>query len=175
MFSSITKCGVLLLTALLCATSLNSCGYHLGGLKAKNMEHFSTFSVRMFENNSLEVQAGVLVTNAVTDLVQRDGTYKLASPATADFRIEGTVKDIYFSALQVNTDDTYVSTELGLNLTVDYQIVESATNKVVFKNSIKTSASFYNEVTNIQTARDNALSYAARKMAEELALSISTQ
>lgn len=178
MFSSIIKKGVLLLMTL-CSVApvatLNSCGYRLGGLKAKNMENMSSFSVRMFENNSLEVQAGILVTNAVTDLVQRDGTYKLASPATADFRIEGTITDISFSSLQVDSENTYVSTELALNLAVEYRIIESKTNKVLFAKTSQTAASFYNEVTNIQTARDNALSYAARKMAEDLVLSICTQ
>lgn len=139
------------------------------------MENMHTFSVRMFENNSLEVQAGILVTNAVTDLVQRDGTYKLASPASADFRIEGTITEIAFSSLQVDSENTYVSTELALNLSVEYRVIDSKTNKVLLSNTSRTSASFYNEVTNIQTARDNALSYATRKMAEDLVLSICTQ
>ncbi len=169
--NSLKRCVVLLGSLLL----LSSCGYHLGGLKASNMQHLKTFSVRMFENNSLEVQAGILVTNAVTDMVQRDGTYQLASFGECDFRIEGTITDVTYTTLQVNTADTYVSTEIGLWVEVDYRVIETKTNKVLVNKSLKKQASFYNEVTNTQTARDNAISYAARKIAEEIALNISMQ
>ncbi|MFI3243305.1 MAG: LPS assembly lipoprotein LptE [Akkermansia sp.] len=154
---------------------LSSCGYHLDGVKAVPLEHMDTFSVRMFENNSLEVQAGVLVTNAITDMVQRDGTYKLASSGDCDFRIEGKISNISFQSLQVKSSNTYISTELDLVLTVHYRIVETKTNETLMSRTLTKRASFYNEETNTQMARDNAISYAARKLAEDIALSISTQ
>ncbi len=172
MTSNSMKKGLLIL-GILCG--LSSCGYHLNGLKSKDMEHLNTFSVRMFENNSLEVQAGILVTNAVTDMVQRDGTYKLASPSDADFRIEGTITQVNFSSLQVDSDNTYISTEIQLDLTVNFRIIESKTNKTLMTRTVMQDASFYNEITNTQAARDNALSYAARKLAEDIALYISTR
>lgn len=171
MLNCMKKVG-LVLSSLLC---LSSCGYHLHGLKAAKMEHLDTFSVRMFENNSLEIQAGILVTNAVTDMVQRDGTYKLVSPGEADFRIEGTILNVFYESLQINSSNTYVSTELDLVLLVEYRIVETKTNKILRRRTVRKDASFYNEITNTQTARDNALSYAARKLAEDIALNISTQ
>ncbi len=139
------------------------------------MEHLDTFSVRMFENNSLEVQAGILVTNAVTDMVQRDGTYKLASYGDCDFRIEGTITNISYRSLQVKSSNTYISTELAACVSVSYRIIETKTNAVLLAKSLTKEASFYNEDTNIQTARDNAISYAARKIAEDIALNISMQ
>ena len=45
-------------------------------------------------NNSLEPRAATLVTGALADELQRDGTYRLSTGADADIRVEGEVYSI---------------------------------------------------------------------------------
>ena len=61
-----------------------SCGYQLGGTKPPKLELAQTVKVCLFTNNSLEPRAATLVTGALADELQRDGTYRLSSGADAD-------------------------------------------------------------------------------------------
>lgn len=71
-----------------------SCGYQLGGTKPPKLELAQTVKVCLFANNSLEPRAATLVTGALADELQRDGTYRLSSGADADIRVEGEVYSI---------------------------------------------------------------------------------
>lgn len=160
-------------TLLILCLSTISCGYHLGGLKSDKLEHVDTFSLRMFENNSLEPLAAILMNNAIGEILQRDGSYKLASSASADCYITGEIKSIDYTSLRPDPDDTYISEEIGIVLTVTYQITETKTGKLLMSNQIDEETSYFNNVGNVQTSRENALSYAARKIAYRIAVDIS--
>ena len=77
-----------------------SCGYQLGGTKPPKLELAQTVKVCLFTNNSLEPRAATLVTGALADELQRDGTYRLSSGADADIRVEGEVYSITFDQLR---------------------------------------------------------------------------
>lgn len=145
-----------------------SCGYQLGGTKPANLEFAQTVKVCLFANNSLEPRAATLVTGALADELQRDGTYRLSSPGQADIRVEGEVYSITFDQLRSSREDTYKSSELGLRLSVKYRVVDTKTKKVLYRGEAEEVGQFF-DVGNIQTARTNALSYAARLVATSIA------
>ena len=142
-----------------------SCGYQMGGTKPPKLEFAQTVKVDLFANNSLEPRAATLVTGALADELQRDGTYRLRN---ADIRVQGEVYSISFDQLRSSREDTYKSSELGLRLAVKYQVVDGRTGKVLYKGSAEEVGQFF-DVGNIQTARTNALSYAARLVATSIA------
>lgn len=145
------------------------CGYHLGGLRSGAMKDVETFCVDMFENRTTQAMVSMQMTTALTDTMQRDGTFRLASPSTCDVRIEGAVTDISSTSLITNPDDSYISTEIGLRVTVQFRVVDCRTNKVLVSGSVTEEGSFFNDdAGNIQTARDAALSYATRKAATSI-------
>lgn len=155
-----------LLGAAACLT-LPGCGYHLGGYKPDELQNMHTFNVTMMENNSLEPRAAVLVTSAVADSLQRDGTYRLSSRGKSDFRIEGEISSVTFSSLRTNREDTYVSDEIAMNVSVKYRVVRNSDGKTLLENPVDVTAGFYN-MGNVQTARTNAMSYAAMLIAQRI-------
>ncbi len=147
---------------------LVSCGYQLGGTKPAGMEFAQTVQVVNFKNRSLEPRAGTLVTGALADELQRDGTYRLSSAGDADIRVEGEVTSVSFEQLRSSRDDTYKSLEQGLRITVTYRVVDSRNNRVLYSNSVDEIGQFF-DVGNIQTGRTNALGYVARRVATTIA------
>ncbi|MEG0427470.1 MAG: LPS assembly lipoprotein LptE [Akkermansia sp.] len=160
---------ILLLTCLTLICS--NCGYRLGGVKPEALSHISAVRMTVFINNSLEPSAGSLVTNAISEAIQRDGTFHLASKGQAQARIEGSIDSVRFVQLRSSTADTYKSTELGLELSVKYKVVDARDNKVLLEGEEMGSASFFS-IGNQQTAKTNALSYAARLVAGQIAATI---
>lgn len=100
--------------------------------------------------------------------MQRDGTYRLSSRGNADIRVQGEVYSISFDQLRSSREDTYKSSELGLRLSVKYRVLDGRTGKVLYEGSAEEVSQFF-DVGNIQTARTNALSYAARLVATSIA------
>lgn len=154
-------------TVAVATLTFSACGYHLGGYKPTALANMETFSVSMMANYSLEPKAAVLISSAVADTMQRDGTYRLTSRSKCDFRIEGEVTNIYFNSLRTNKDDTYISDEISMNVTVNYRVISSSGNRTLMQKSVIVSSSFYNS-GNVQTARTNALSYAAQQIGQRI-------
>lgn len=156
----------------LCAVFVfNSCGYHLGGLKPQSMSKVESISVDVFVNDSLEPQASGLVTNSLSEALQRDGTFKLKSRKSADARVEGRIASISYIQLRSSDQDTYRSTEIGLNMIVEYKVIDTNTNRVLTSGSTNNQASLFN-LGNSQTSKTNALSYAARLAGQAIADSL---
>ena len=137
-------------------------------LYSSKLELAQTVKVCLFANNSLEPRAATLVTGALADELQRDGTYRLSSGADADIRVEGEVYSITFDQLRSSREDTYKSTELGLRLSVKYRVVDARTQEILYAGSAEEVGQFFDQ-GNIQSARTNALSYAARLVATSIA------
>lgn len=164
-----------LLIASLLLSGLSSCGYHLGGVKPACMVDMNTFCVEVFENESLHANAGMQMTTAMANALQSDGTYRMAPRNEADFVVKGTVSRIQRESLITDSDDTYVSKELGARVYVDYQVVDRKTGKVLINGSESEMASFFNQVGSTQTAMDSAISYATRRIADDITLTLVTK
>lgn len=156
------------LTALLAPLTLASCGYTLGGFASPQMEGMKTFSVNMFENHTVYPNVAMQVTSAVGNSMQTDGTFTMAPSSTADFTISGTVRDVDYDRLLVDWRDSYQSLEVAVRVQVDYSIVDNKTGKTISSGTLSASGSFFNTGGNTQLGRDAALSYAARKVGDQL-------
>lgn len=147
--------------------ALVSCGYHLGGLRKASLRGLNTYSVEMFANETLYPNVAMQITTAVADSMQRDGTFRMASPEKCDFKIVGAVNSVSASGLRTNAGDTYLSSEIGLTVHVSYTIINCRTGKTIMSSHVSAEGSFFNDSTgNVQTARDSALSYATRRAAD---------
>lgn len=154
--------------AILFALLLAACGYRMGGLKKTSMKKMNTFSVEMFDNETVFPFVAMQLTTALTDTMQRDGTYTMASSEKCDFKIRGAVYSVHETSQRTNTADTYLSSEIGLTVHVEYQVINRRTGKTILSSKTSASGSFFNDTGNAQTARDGALSYATRKAAENI-------
>lgn len=157
------------------ALSLVSCGYHLGGMKAPAMENMNTFCVEMFANETEHPNAGLLMTTAMANTLQSDGTYRMAPRKEADFVVKGNVCKIERDSMITNTEDTYISTQIGVRVEVDYQIVDMKNGRVLLSSQASEEGNFFNEVGNTESAFESAISYATRRIADEITTNLVTQ
>lgn len=159
--------------AVVAALSLVSCGYHLGGLKPASMKDMDTFCVNMFTNHTLQPMVSVQFTSALTDTMQRDGTYTMAQPSKADFSLSGSVSEISRRSVRSDYRDSYLSREIELQVHVDYKVTDLKTGKVVRSGSTTGRSSYFNDSeVSAQSAVDSALSYAARRAAENVVVNL---
>ena len=156
------------------AIALSACGYHLGGIKPTCMKDMHTFAVEMFENNTVQPNVGMLMTTAMTNTLQSDGTYRMATRDEADFILKGTVTQIERDSLRTNPYDTYVSSEIGLTVYVDYTVVDRKTGKVLQEGDTQATGSYFNRGVNTVSAMDTALSYATRQLADNITLNLTS-
>lgn len=163
------------LTFALAAGLLSSCGYHLGGVKPAAMQDMNTFCVEMFDNETVVPNVAVQMTTALTDAVQRDGTYTLAPRDKADFRITGTVYHVVRNSLSNDYFDAYRSLELAVNVQVKYAVTDNRTGKVVTQSSVSGQGTHFNDEGNVQSSMDSALSYATRRAAEAIVNNIANR
>ncbi len=163
-FALLLGCAVLLPLG-----SMTSCGYRVGGIKPAMMQGLQTFHVEMFENFSTQPLLAMQLTTALTDALQADGTYKLASPGSSDFVIRGQVLSVTPRSLSSDWRDSYLSSEIGLKITYHYEVINRKTGKTLLSITASSQTSYYNrENINMQTTRDNALSYGARLAAQSI-------
>lgn len=132
----------------------------------------NTFCVEMFENNTVQPNVGMLMTTAMANELQSDGTYRMAPRDEADFILKGTVTHITRESLRTNTEDTYVSSEIGLEVHVDYEVIERRTGRVLKKADTDATGSYFNQGVNTVSAMDTALSYATRLLAQRITLNL---
>lgn len=146
-----------------------SCGYHLDGALNPHMKDVKSFSVAMFQNGSLYPDAAMMVTTALTDSLEKSGTMRLAAPGAADCTISGKVLSVRRSALRANPQDSAYSSEIGLTVSVVYTVTDNRTGKVLVGGSTSGLGTFFNnDLGSIQTAEQNAISYAARQAADDI-------
>lgn len=148
--------------------------YHMGGVKPEPMKELSTFSVEMFGNHSTQPAAGMLLTTALTDTLQRDGTYRLASSGRADFTISGEITHLSRESLLTNPNDTYLSREVALIVHVRYTVRNNRTGAVVMQRSAAGQGNYFTDAGNRQSAVDSALSQASRNAAEDITNDLTT-
>ncbi|MBR5330791.1 MAG: hypothetical protein IKV13_04805 [Akkermansia sp.] len=163
------------LAAAAAVATLASCGYHLGGMKAPAMENMNTFCVEMFANETEHPNAGVLMTTAMANTLQSDGTFRMAPRKEADFVVKGNVCKIERDSMITNTEDTYISTQIGVRVEVEYQIVDMKNGRVLLSSQTSEEGNFFNEVGNKESAFEAAVSYATRRIADEITTNLVTR
>lgn len=162
------------LACALCALFLASCGYHLGGLKNSRVKDIDTCCVQMFGNRSFYPLAAVQMTSALTDALQCDGTFSLSSPKEADMTIEGEIADVSLSSVRTNIYDTYVSDEVRLTVAVNYRAVRSDNGENLTSGVIRESVTCFLELGNVESGKEDAVSYAVRKAADRIVERLTT-
>ncbi len=147
---------------------LGSCGYHLGGLRNDKLKDMDSFCVNMFANHTVQPEVASLMTTALGDAMQRDGSFRMAAPSQCDFTIDGAVTSISREALSTDWRDSYISREIGMTVHVSYDVKDTKTGQTILSGSTSAQGSYFNDTGNIQSARSAALSYATRQAADNI-------
>jgi hypothetical protein len=118
----------ILITTTLGGLLMSGCaGYQLGDVKPSSYAEIEKIHVPPFKNLTLEPRLSSLVTNAVLQEMQSDGTYQVATRKNCDAVLVGEIRDIEKRQLRAVRTDTLKSRELSLYLIVDFHLEDPVT------------------------------------------------
>lgn len=144
---------------------LSSCaGYHLGPVKPAHMDAVKKLAVPTFKNETLEPRLSPLMTNALIKQLQVDGSYQIAPISKADAVLECTVKRIHRSQYRAVSTNVLVTTELRVDLYVDYKVKESGTDRVLHSGRVFGGSTIVLD-PNFQMSEHQAMEEGAQRVA----------
>ena len=127
------------LTAILCA----SCGYHVGPVKPKKLEHVRRICVKNFKNETLEPRMEAMLASAVIKQLQLDGTYQVTSEDRADAIIEGTLQRIDRLPSRAVRGNVLQSLEYRLTITGSFRLIAVGSGKVLDQRNVTGTTDFF--------------------------------
>jgi len=142
-------------------------GYRVGAVTPDYLTEVSTINIPNFKNNTLEPRLDAIVTNAVIARFMNDGTLQVTNGDNADTVLEGTITRVDRRQLRSARFNTLRSRELGFIITVDYRLIEPATQRVLAAGTVRGDTSLFVDA-NIQGAERQAVPDAALRLAENL-------
>ena len=153
---------------------LVSCaGYKLGGVKPSHLEKVHRINVPLFINDTLVIRADAFATNSAVDAITRDGTYKIATPDSADAILQGRVSKIKFNQVSSSRTDTLASEELSMEITLSWILRDASDpSRILEQGESRGSTRFFAQ-GNLQIARTNALPDALRRATEAMTMRLS--
>lgn len=156
LFAALPLAGLLLSTG--CAN------YRLGSTLPAHLE---SIAVPTFANTSGEPQIESMVTRAVLQDFQRDGTLSIANADKADIVLNGTVVGYSLEPVRYERDNPKAAQEYRLVLRAAIQGIERSTGKMIIDTAVEGDTTF-RAVGDITTAKRGALPGAARDLAHEI-------
>ncbi|MGY8686655.1 MAG: LPS assembly lipoprotein LptE [Verrucomicrobiales bacterium] len=145
----------------------SGCGYKLGYVKPASYQHVRSLYIPTFKNNTLEPRSSVLVTNAVIQQFQRDGSYRISTADRADAVLEASIVDLKRRQARSARFNTLRTSELEFTLVVDYQFRSLRTNEILDEGTIEGETSRFLD-PNFQLSERQALPIAAERLAENM-------
>ncbi|MCP5535463.1 MAG: LptE family protein [Akkermansiaceae bacterium] len=148
---------------------LASCvGYQLGGSKPAHLSHVKSIHVPLFKNDTQLIRADSYATNSAVDALTRDGTYKIASSATADAVLEGRVTTLKYRQVSSSRTDTLRSEELSLEITIEWVLRDANDPSRILEKGRSHGSTRFFAGGNLHIARSNALPDALRRACESM-------
>ena len=147
--------------------SMAGCGYKLGYVKPAGYQQVRSIYIPTFKNDTLEPRSAVLITNAVIQQLQRDGTYGVGTADRADAVLEATIVDLKRRQARSARFNTLRTSELEFTLVVDYRFRSLRTNEILDEGTIEGETSRFLD-PNFQLSERQALPIAAERLAENM-------
>ncbi len=162
----------LVLVGASCLLWTGCAGYQMGSVQPEAFRHVRSVAVPTFRNETLEPRIAVMVTNAVIEALQRDGTYRVARAARADARLEGVIRQVKRRQVRSTRRDTLASLELEFTLEVDYVFRDLVSYAILAEGQVEGSGHQFLD-PNFQLSEREALPVAAERLAVDLVSRIS--
>lgn len=143
-------------------------GYRAGSAKPANLAEVRSIHVPLFRNKTLEPRVESLATNETVAAFQRDGTYRIATAATADAVLEATIEKIDYAQLRASRVDTLRPVQLRSLITIDWKLKDARNPARLLDQGIAVGSSNFFVDTTDHTARINAYPDALRDAARTL-------
>jgi len=152
---------------------LASCaGYTAGPIKPARLASVNSIAIPTFKNMTLEPRSSVLVTNEVVKRIQNDGSYTVASTASADAVLKGTLTEIRRRPLRSARFNTLRTREMEFEVYIDFTLEDARTREVLADGRARGSSHIFLD-ENFQLTERQALNEAAAEAARDLVTRLS--
>jgi hypothetical protein len=160
------RCVARVFLAALLALSLGGCaGYRVGDISGRNLQGVRSVYVPVAKNVSLEPDLQVIVTDAIIQRFNSDGTLEVNPNANADSELDITISDVSRSAVASSTNNILVTAEYQLTITAKATYTNRRLGRKIFENvSVTGNTTFFTQ-SDLQEGERQALPLAAADLA----------
>lgn len=161
-----------LLTVAALSLGLAGClGYHVGPVKPHYLSDIHSVAVPNFANKTLTPRVEVLITDAVIQQLQRDGTFPVREQSSADAILKGEIVRIARSPARSVRGNVLATTEFNLTITLRITLLTSTGTPLAPPREVSGSTSFFvgNDVT---TDERQAIPLAAEDLAQKVVVEL---
>jgi hypothetical protein len=154
------------LLVLLLTFTLSGCaGYRLGDISGRDLQGVHSVYVPVAQNESLEPDLQVVMTNAIIRRFENDGTLTVNQSSNADSELDVTIVSVQRTPLRSSTTDLLLTTEYQLTINATATYVNRKLGKKIFENTaVSGSTSFFTQA-DINEGQRQALPLAATDLA----------
>jgi hypothetical protein len=150
---------------LVCALS-GCAGYRVGDISGRNLQGVRSVYVPVAKNASLQPDLQVVVTNAIIQRFNDDGTLEVNQNDNADSELDVTIESVQSSAVASSTNNILVTAEYQLTINAKATYVNRKLGRKIFENvEVTGNTSFFTQA-NIQEGERQALPLAAQDLAQ---------
>jgi hypothetical protein len=141
-------------------------GYHLGPVNGA-VAGEKSIEVLPFNNQTLEPRLGDIVTQALRERLQTDGTYRLATQGGGDIVVTGVITRYVRDSLSYLPGDVQTAENYHVTITAHVTAREPATGKLLFEKNVSGST-----LVQVGTDLASAERQSAPLLAEDLARNV---
>jgi hypothetical protein len=155
------------LLALFLAVSLSGCaGYRVGDISGRNLQGVRSVYVPVARNESLEADLQVVLTDAIIQRFNSDGTLEVNQSSNADSELDVTISTVSRSAIASSTSNILVTTEYQLTIAAKATYVNRRLGRKIFENvPVNGTTTFFTQ-SDLQEGERQALPLAAADLAQ---------
>ena len=155
------------LSALLLIFCLTGClGYRVGDISGRNLQGVRSVYVPVAKNASLEADVQVIVTDAIIQRFNSDGTLEVNQNENADSELDVTISDVHRTPVASSTSNILVTSEYQLVITAKATYTNRRLGRKIFENiSVNGTTTFYTQADILEGERQ-ALPLAAQDLAQ---------
>jgi len=155
------------LPALLLVFVLSGCaGYRVGDISGRNLQGVRSVYVPVAKNASLEADLQVIVTNAIIQRFNSDGTLEVNQSENADSEMDVTIATVLRSAVSSSTNNILVTEQYQLTITAKVTYVNRRLGRKIFENATATGTTTFFAQSDLQESERQALPLAAQDLAQ---------
>jgi hypothetical protein len=154
------------LAGLLLTVVLSGCaGYRVGDISGRNLQGVHSVYVPMVKNVSLEADLQAIVTDAIIQRFNSDGTLEVNQSENADSELDVTISDVKRSAIASSTSNILVTAQYQLTIEAKATYVNRRLGRKIFENIGVSGVTTYFTQSDIQESERQALPLAAQDLA----------
>lgn len=157
------------LASILIVFTLSGCaGYRVGNVSGRELQGVRSVYVPIVRNTSLQPSLQGLVTNAIVQRFNDDGTLTVDQNANADSELDVTVTNVQEIQVANSTSDINITTQYQINITATVTYVNRRLGRKIFENTVVTGSTTFFTQANIQEGIRQAIPLAAQDLATNI-------